>query len=154
MKDIEELVKNLNWGNPEHIQQSAIGKLLEVNEEEAVLLAKQSKEICSKSCWYNAANILQEIGYPRNRFAILYLMEWFQDLNWPGVATVVELLNRIYENVLVSNIKVAMGKALKDKDEMWAYGLIYLIGELSISQSRFYDNNLYQNSLRLSESQI
>jgi hypothetical protein len=81
MEDIKYLIRDLDWNKPKHITQKAMIELLKANEDEAILLANQSNDLCSKSCWYNASIILKEIGFPRNKLALPYLMNWFQDVN-------------------------------------------------------------------------
>ncbi|AKL95054.1 hypothetical protein CACET_c16050 [Clostridium aceticum] len=152
MEDIEKFIRDLNWNNPKDITDKAIQELLKVNEEEAVLLANQSNDLCNKSCWHNASIVLKEIGYPRNRLALPYLMNWFQDVNWPGVPVVVELLKDIDIETLVPHIKHAMEKALRDNDSFWAFGILYLLKELNISNSKLKESNLFNQLVELSQN--
>lgn len=154
MESIEDLIKALDWDNPEYVTYKAMRELLNVNEEEAILLANQSNDLCRKPCWHNAAIILKEIGYPRNRLTLPYLMIWFQDVNWPGVSTIVELLKEIDEEILIPHIKCAMEKALIDNDECWAFGILWLLSGLNISNSNFKENDLYGQICKLAQDEI
>lgn len=151
MEDIKTLIKDLDWNKPDHITYKAMQKLFKVNEEEAILLADQSNDICSKPCWHNASLVLKEIGYPRNMLTLPYLMNWFQDVNWPGVPTIIELLKDIDVEILVPHIKCAMKNAVKHKDTCWAFGILYLLDMLNISNSNFEKNDLFNQVVKLSQ---
>ncbi len=151
MKNIKSLIRNIEWNKPQEIIEVSMKELLKISDEEAILLAEQSNEVCSKPCWYNAALILKAIGYPRNRLTLQYLMYWFQDVNWTGVPIIVELLKEIDTEILIPYIKYAMEKALVDNDDFWAFGLIYLLKELKISQCDFEEDNLFIELFELSQ---
>ncbi|WP_097026361.1 DUF5071 domain-containing protein [Clostridium peptidivorans] len=151
MEDIKKLIKDLDWNKPEDITHRAMKELFKVNEEEAILLADQSNDSCSKCCWYNASIILKEIGYPRNRLTLPYLMSWFQDVNWPGVPKIIELLKGIDIEILIPHIKYAMEKALKEEDDFWAFGILRLLDELNIPSSNFKENGLFNQLVKLSQ---
>ncbi|WP_158082371.1 hypothetical protein [Paenibacillus ferrarius] len=55
MDEIYQLMKDLDWNNLECIQQNAITELTKLKDDDVILLAKQSNELCSKPCWDNAA---------------------------------------------------------------------------------------------------
>lgn len=107
-----------------------------------MFLAKKSNELCSKECWHNASVVLKQIGYPNNKEALPYLVEWFQDLNHPGVENIIELLREIDKNELKPHIEHGILKAIQDKDVDWGLGLLTLINELKITKS--FDGMLVQ----------
>jgi len=148
MKDIEEYIFDLNWNNPEYIQEKAIEKLSKISGSEVILLAKQS-ELCNKYCWHNATIVLKNIGYPRNKLAIPYLMDWLKDINWPGITTIIQLFKEIDTEILLPYIKVAIDDALKDEDELWAYGMIYLMKNLDIKGFEIEEPTLYKKLIKL-----
>lgn len=144
--DIYELIKNLNWNRPDAVQKHAINELSISNlrNSEIILLAKQSNDLCSKPCWDNAAIVLKNIGYPRNEVALPYLMEWFQDITWPGVRPIIEMLKEIDNRILTPYIEDASEIALGIKDDCWANGLLYLINGLGISREDFKNVKLFE----------
>ena len=148
MKSIEEYISDLNWNNPEFIQEKAKEELSKIRESKVELLAKQS-EVCNKYCWYNAAIVLKSIGYPRNTRAIPYLMDWFKDVNWPGISTIVQLLKEIDTDILLPHIKNSVDQVLKEQDELWAYGMLYLIDELDIQEFELEEPTLYRKLIKL-----
>lgn len=127
-------------------------ELLKITEEKAIFLANQSDDLCSKSYWYNAAIILKEIAFPRNRLALPYLMNWFQEVNWPGIPIIIELLKDIDIEILIPHKKYAMEKALRDNDDCWAFGILNLINKLNIHDSNFKENYFYNQLVKLSQT--
>jgi hypothetical protein len=76
--------------------------------------------------------VLKNIGFLRNKAALPYLMEWFQDINFPGIPTVIELLKDIEIAAIIPNIEMAAQRAISEKDSEWCYGLLHLIEQLKI----------------------
>ena len=132
MDNIKELIRDLDWSKPEEVQKKSIEQLLKMHDSELIFLAQQN-ELCHKYCWHNAAAILKAIGYPRIRPVIPYLMEWFQDINWPGVVTIVETLRTINPNELIPYIEEASKRSIDENDDCWAFGLVTLIRELDLT---------------------
>ena len=130
MNKIKEYIINLSWHKPNDIQEKAIKELSSLKGNDVVLLAKQTNELCSKECWHNASVVLKQIGFPNNKAALPYLMEWFKDLNHPGVVNIIELLMEIDKNKLKPHIQHGIQQAIKEKDEDWGLGLLFLIHEL------------------------
>ncbi|MGO4890635.1 DUF5071 domain-containing protein [Anaerobacillus sp. MEB173] len=143
MNNVESNILNLSWHKPVDVQEKAIKELSNLKGNEVVFLAKKSNELCSKECWQNASVVLKQIGYPNNKAAFPYLMEWFQDLNHPGVANIIDLLSEIDKNELKPHIEQAILKAMEEKDEDWGLGLLTLINELKIT--KYFDGMLVQD---------
>ncbi|MFC5452369.1 hypothetical protein [Paenibacillus aestuarii] len=139
MEGIHQLIRELSWNQPENIQQNAVEKLSNLKGKDVILLAIQSNELCSKSCWDNAAIVLGNIGYPNNRAALPYLMELFQDLTWPGVRPIITTLKDINKKILIPFIENASVRAINKHDDCWANGIIYLINELDFTEADFND---------------
>lgn len=51
------------------------------------------------------------------------LLEWFQDLNWPGVNTVYEALKRLPAEKIKSALSEALQHARDTGDEEWIYNM-------------------------------
>lgn len=132
MNNIKELIRDLDWRKPEEVQITAMKKLECLDDLNLALLAHQSNDLCHKYCWENAAKVLKNIGYPRIKSVLPYLMEWFQDINWPGVMTIVEILRNIEPLELLPFIEDAAHKAILDKDETWDFGIVYLINAIGL----------------------
>ncbi|MEH6944076.1 DUF5071 domain-containing protein [Bacillus sp. JJ722] len=139
MTALEKLILDLNWHKPDAIQEYAMDELSKLKGKDVVLLAKQSNDLLSKCCWYNASIVLNQIGYPNNQEALPYLMEWFQDTNWPGVDIIIVLLKNIDPSIVKPFIEQGIMRAMEEHDEDWGLGLLWLINDLNMS-SLFEDN--------------
>ena len=144
MNDIRDHIRDLSWYKSEEVQRQAILRLEHIKDEDIILLARQDNELCSKDCWENAAIVLRHIGYPRINSVIPYLMEWFMDLNWPGVPTIIEIFRSIDVNALTPYIEEAMEKAVKEGDYMWCYWLGYMARELNVEETNFVNTEVYK----------
>ncbi|WP_028392633.1 DUF5071 domain-containing protein [Bacillus cihuensis] len=132
MKNINTLIQGLNWHNSEEVQKKSINELSKLSGKEVIILADQT-ELNHKACWFNSAIVLQNIGYPNNKESIPYLMQWFQDINWPGVSTVVEIFKSIDREELKLHIDNAITQGLNEKDDFWIFGLLFLIDKLHMT---------------------
>lgn len=94
LEDIQKLIEDLSWDNPKDVVDKAINQLLKIDDEQVTLLLQP----VNKSCWENAAKVLQMIGYPRNKLALPGLIEWLRDMNWPGaqISNYLSLKNYCY----------------------------------------------------------
>ena len=90
-----------------------------------------------KVLWEPAAETLSMIGFPRLEARIPQLLEWFQDLNWPGVDIVISLLRRAPQDRLLKQMESAVGAACADGDEQWLGGLKRLALTLGIGIEKF-----------------
>lgn len=147
MNNIKELIRDLDWSKPKEFQKMAIEQLLEIDDSELVFLAQQN-ELCKKYCWHNAAIVLKAIGYPRIKTVIPYLMEWFQDTNWPGVKTITEIFRGIEPLELLPYIDDVSKRAIFDKDEMWAFGIIRLLRDIGLEY--LINEDLHEELIKLS----
>lgn len=150
MDNLENLIGYLDWDNPKYLQDYAIKKLLTINENQIIFLAQQFNH-SPKSEWENIALILKIIGYPRNKGALPYLMEMFQDVNWPGVLTIVDLLKEIDIKILMPFINNAISKTIETNDAGWAFGLVFLIKRLNIKEEYLEKDKKYKKLYILSE---
>ena len=113
---MDVLLSKLRWDTPQEELNKAITILREVDD-----LSILVKPI-DKAHWDNAAMILRDIGYPRIHNILPNLLEWTQDLNWPGSRIIAELLASIGEP-LIPFIKVVF----KAQDHIWNYWILSYI---------------------------
>ncbi len=146
MSNSKELIANLS--GPKEVRELAKKELVNINENDLVLLAQQS-ELCHKGCWESAAEVLNQIGFPRIKSVLPYLMEWFQDINWPGVGTIVKTLRTTNPIELIPYIEDAAKRSIAENDDCWAFGLVSLVRELD--SLHLVDKELYNKLLQLSE---
>lgn len=116
--EIEEYIQNLNSDAPQYLQDYAISQLIHLEESKLHLLLQP----ISKSYWRNAAIVLKTIGYPGVKPIIQELLEWIQDMNWPGAQEIVDLLITV-DDEIVPYVR----KVLKSGDGIW---IIWLLSEV------------------------
>jgi len=87
-------------------------------------IQKQSKQ------WGSILNEFQECAFIISKMPIDFiarhavdLMEWFQDLNWPGVDEIFVALSRLPEDKLTAALNKSFETARNTQDEEWDYNL-------------------------------
>lgn len=83
----------------------------------------------SKNVWLNCAKILDEKTDQQLSPYLPELLEWLQDLNWPGTFIIIDRLKRFNGQLLLKPFVKAMEKACEKNSEKqeWAYYLAILI---------------------------
>ncbi len=115
MEDINELLTHLRWDTPKEQLEHAKERLKQLEDHELYLLVQP----VDKMHWDQAAELIIAIGYPRIQPILRGLLEWIQDLNWPGAQRIAELLASIGEP-LIPYIK----EAFKMNDPSWHYWIL------------------------------
>lgn len=109
MCNIDEIMEMLDWNNSEEIQQKGVE------------LAKNIKSISAfvqpndpgKSVWENCAKVLVDRQDDKLKPYLSQLLEWLQDMNWPGAEIILERLKTYDEmEMLVFNVKCCVEKAI------------------------------------------
>lgn len=94
---------------------------LEENEYKYLIFPKVDIERPTKVHWRYGAQVIVRIGYPRIKSIMNLLLEFFQDLNWPGAGEVYEYLTNIDKELLIPHIEVTLVEA--EADSSWLYFL-------------------------------
>lgn len=80
IEDISSLIEKLSWNLSEEEKEDVINKLQYIKDEDLHLLVQP----ISKDYWDGAAETVIRLGYPRVKSILSGLLEWIQDINWPG----------------------------------------------------------------------
>lgn len=99
MKNINEIYKMLNWQSRFGDQLQGIKLARNLDDLSLIILPCANGE--SKSIWENCARALYEISDDRLEKYLPSLLEWLQDLNWPGAL------------IILDRLKIFSGKKLK-----------------------------------------
>lgn len=99
MYDINEIYKMLNWQSRFGDQLQGIKLARNLDDLSLLILPCAKGE--SKGIWENCARALYEISDDRLEKYLPSLLEWLQDLNWPGAL------------IILDRLKVFSGKKLK-----------------------------------------
>lgn len=118
MTKMNEVLKMLDWNNPQKIQNKGIklaSEILDLN-----ILIQPNDELFNKNICDNCAIILRDKTDDEIQPYLNQLLEWLQDLNWPGAMIIKERLAN-YKNTkeLISAINVCTDHAFAANDFIW-----------------------------------
>jgi hypothetical protein len=74
-------------------------------------------------CFQNASAILLEMPIKRLIPIAADLLEWAQDLNWPGGKTVIAIISKMPTNVVSNAFAKAKERAISENDDEWLHNL-------------------------------
>ena len=87
MCHINMIYQMLHWQNSENIQRKGIELAKKLTDLSPLILPIYEG---SQSIWDNCAKALSELSDDRLEKYLPLLLEWLQDLNWPGALTILE----------------------------------------------------------------
>lgn len=118
MVDITEIMDMLDWHMPSEIQSKGI--FLARNTETIIPFIQPLTPKHNKNVWENCAVIISERSDEEIKPHLPEMLEWLQDMNWPGAFCILNRLQKYSdENSLCNAINVCIKKAKKCRDEVW-----------------------------------
>ena len=118
MVDITEIMDMLDWHMPSEIQSKGIS--LARNTETIIPFIQPLTPKHNKNVWGNCAVIISERSDEEIKPHLPEMLEWLQDMNWPGAFCILNRLQKYSdENSLCNAINVCIKKAKKCRDEVW-----------------------------------
>ena len=117
MPDINKIYEMLNWRNSPAVQLEGIRLVREIND-----LSLLIQPPADPSVWEHCAKVLCEKSDAELEPYLDGLLEWLQDLNWPGAMTIVERLKTFSGEKLKKPLENAIIKSNKMSDNeglMW-----------------------------------
>ncbi len=115
MSDIDYIMELIDWNNSIEKQTQGIELAKDVKCINAFL---QPGSPYGKSVWENCAKILSKRTNEELSPYLIELMEWLQDMNWPGAFCILERLKEMMNESLFQysySVCLKCAKALKDK---------------------------------------
>ncbi len=122
LTDIDYILNLLKWENKSKDQQKGIelGKNLKCINAFILPIKPYSKEI-----WENCAKILYSKEDIELEEYLFDLLEWLQDLNWPGALIIEERLNKYKKDIKMKTaIEESLLKSKLEKDKEWEKNLL------------------------------
>ena len=126
MVGITEIMDMLDWNMPPEIQSKGIS--LARNIETIIPFIQPLTPEHNKNVWENCAVIITEKSDEKLKPYLVELLEWLQDMNWPGAFCILDRLQRYSDNNSIhSAINVCIEKAKDCGDEVWESNLYLLL---------------------------
>ncbi len=126
MVNITEMMDMLDWHMPPEIQAKGIS--LARNIETVIPFIQPLTPEHNKNVWENCAVIIAEKSDEKLKPYLVELLEWLQDMNWPGAFCILDRLQRYSDNNSIhSAINVCIEKARDCGDEVWENNLYLLL---------------------------
>ena len=125
MIDIDEIMMLLDW-NRSHAEQ-AKGIHMAQNVKCLKAFFQPIGANYGKNVWENCAVIISERSDEELKMHLVELLEWLQDMNWPGAFRILDRLQKYSDDKSIHiAINVCIEKAKNCNDEVWRDNL-YLI---------------------------
>lgn len=125
MADITEIMNMLDWRMSSKIQIEGIS--LAKNIETIIPFIQPLTPKYNKNVWGNCAVIISEKSDEIIKPHLVELLEWLQDMNWPGAFCILDRLkNYSDKNSVLSAISICLQRAKDCNDETWGGNLLML----------------------------
>lgn len=126
MLNILPIMDMLDWNMPPEIQ--AEGRSLAKGLVSIAPFIQPLTPKYNKNVWENCAIIISERSDETLKPYLFELLEWLQDLNWPGSSYVLDRLKKYQDkNTILKAIDLCVEKAKLSKDDVWEYNLRFLL---------------------------
>jgi hypothetical protein len=131
MCNIDEIMDMLDWNNSEETQRKGIELAKNIKSINAFVLPMNP----GKSVWENCAIILankpDEILNPY----LFRLLEWIEDINWPGALIVLDRLKNFFETEKLSFcVQESVRQAKATNNKIWLGSISKLLDNTALSK--------------------
>ena len=127
--DIDTLFEMLDENQPIEVQEDAIREARKIKS-----LSVFMQPVEYKLSWRNCAKVICEKTDKELNSYKYEMLEWLQDLNWPGAFLIMERLEKMNPQLLLNATIYAVKQGLLLKDNEWLTYMSYLL-----KNKKFYD---------------
>ena len=128
--EIECIMKMLDWNSSKEIQQKGRKKAEKIKDLNMFIQPADKKY--NKNVWENCAIILQDKSDEELGPYLERILEWLQDMNWPGAELILErMLCYKDKKTILKEVKRSIEKATKGKDIVWEETLKKLVKQIA-----------------------
>ena len=127
--DIDTLFEMMDEGQPAEIQEEALREARKIKS-----LSVFMQPIEYGWSWENCAKVICEKTDKEINNYTYEMLEWLQDINWPGAFLIMERLEKMEPQFLVHAVGYQVKQALLLKDNEWLTYMSYLL-----KNKKFYD---------------
>lgn len=125
MTSATDIMDMLDWHMPHEIQ--AKGRLLAKCIDTIIPFIQPLTPKYNKNVWNNCALIIAEQSDEKLKPHLVELLEWLQDMNWPGAFHILNRLRKFSDNNSICNaITICIEKAKGCQDGVWESNLLML----------------------------
>lgn len=125
-----EILNMLDWNKPSKIQNKGIKLAQSTGEIWPFIQPLYPKH--NKNVWDNCAIIIADMDDDVLKPYLIELLEWLQDMNWPGASCIFCRLQRYLDGPSIDcAINTCMDKARLNRDKPWEDNLNMLVQERS-----------------------
>lgn len=123
---VEYIFNKIDWSMPCETQSEGI--FLARNVETILPFIQPLTPKYNKNVWENCAVIIAEKSDETLSPHLVELIEWLQDMNWPGAFCILERLQKYSDNNAIrSTINICIEKAKVSNDKVWEGNLCLLL---------------------------
>ena len=130
MVDILEILDMIDWSMPAETQSKGIS--LASKFENIVPFIQPLTPKHNKNVWENCAAIISQKSDEEIKPYLVELLEWLQDMNWPGAFCILDRLRKYSDNnTILEAINTCIEKAKENGDDIWNSNLHLLFDNTS-----------------------
>ena len=126
MANIIEIIDMLDWNKEPEIQSKGRELAKQISDIKPFL--QPITQMHNKNVWDNCAIIISERCDEALKPYLVELLEWLQDMNWPGAFCIFDRIKKYTDkNSFYIAFNLCVEKAKENADEIWEYNLKKLI---------------------------
>ena len=130
MVDILEILDMIDWNKPVETQSKGIS--LASKFENIVPFIQPLTPKHNKNVWENCAVIISQKSDEKIKPYLVELLEWLQDMNWPGALCILDRLCKYSDNnTIFEAINTCIEKAKENRDDVWNSNLHLLLNNVN-----------------------
>lgn len=130
MVDILEILDMIDWNKPVETQSKGIS--LASKFENIVPFIQPLTPKHNKNVWENCAVIISQKSDEEIKPYLVELLEWLQDMNWPGAFCILDRLCKYSDNnTIFEAINTCIEKAKESRDDVWNSNLHLLLNNVN-----------------------
>ena len=141
--DITNIYRLIDWNSPIEDQKKGILYAQEIKDISCFIQPMDCQY--NKSIWENCAMIISHRTNEELEPYIIPLLEWLQDMNWPGANIICERLKKISIDFIFKPMSYVIMRASEKDDKEWLYNLRELVNNdiyqmLSVEKKRIINS--------------
>ncbi len=109
-------IDSLSWYLPIEKQRANIDNVKYISDDDVERLILPHYK---QTCWENCAVLLSTLDDQRFISFLPKILEWYKDLNWPGIEVIGKRIREIPPYLVKDAVTVALRNAKNENDEEW-----------------------------------